>query len=67
MRFSKLYIPTIKEAPKDALLPSHQLLIRAGFISQNGSGLYNFLPLGKKVLLKIEQVVREEMNKAGAN
>ena len=67
MRFSKLYIPTIKEAPKDALLPSHQLLIRAGFISQNGSGLYNFLPLGKKMLLKIEQVVREEMNKAGAN
>lgn len=67
MRFSKLYIPTIKEAPKDAILPSHQLLIRAGFISQNGSGLYNFLPLGKKMLLKIEQVVREEMNKAGAN
>lgn len=67
MKFSKFYIPTIKEAPKDAILPSHQLLIRAGFISQNGSGLYNFLPLGKKMLLKIEQVVREEMNKAGAN
>lgn len=67
MRFSKLYIPTIKEAPKDAVLPSHQLLIRAGFISQNGSGLYNFLPLGKKMLRKIEQIVREEMDKAGAN
>ncbi len=67
MRFSKFYIPTLKEAPKDALLPSHQLLIRAGFIQQIGSGLYNFLPLGKRVLRKIENIVREEMDKAGAN
>lgn len=67
MKFSKLYIPTLKEAPKDATLPSHQFLLRAGFIQQTGSGLYNFLPLGKKVLRKIENIVRDEMDKAGAN
>ena len=67
MKFSKLYIPTLKEAPKDATLPSHQFLLRAGFIQQTGSGLYNFLPLGKRVLRKIENIVRDEMDKAGAN
>lgn len=67
MKFTKLYIPTTKEAPKDATLPSHQLLIRAGFIAQIGSGLYNFLPLGKRVLRKVENIVRDEMDKAGAN
>ena len=67
MKFSKLYIPTLKEAPKDATLPSHQFLLRAGFIQQTGSGLYNFLPLGKRVLKKIENIVRDEMDKAGAN
>ena len=53
MRFSKLYAPTTKEAPKDATLPSHQYLVRGGFISQVGSGLYNFLPMGKIVLDKV--------------
>lgn len=67
MKFSKLYIPTLKEASKDATLPSHQFLLRAGFIQQTGSGLYNFLPLGKRVLKKIENIVRDEMDKAGAN
>ncbi|MDR1614950.1 MAG: proline--tRNA ligase [Campylobacteraceae bacterium] len=66
MRFSKLFAPTTKEAPKDALLPSHIFLIRGGFISQTGSGLYNFLPLGKIVLDKIKNIVKEEMDKAGA-
>ncbi len=66
MKFSKMFIPTLKEAPKDAVLPSHALLIRAGFISQLGTGLYDFLPLGLKMLDKIAAVVREEMNKAGA-
>ncbi|MDR2635881.1 MAG: proline--tRNA ligase [Campylobacteraceae bacterium] len=66
MRFSKLFIPTTKDAPKDALLPSHIFLIRGGFISQTGSGLYNFLPLGKIVLDKIRNVVKEEMDRAGA-
>ncbi|MDR0579505.1 MAG: proline--tRNA ligase [Campylobacteraceae bacterium] len=66
MRFSKLFAPTTKEAPKDALLPSHIFLIRGGFISQTGSGLYNFLPLGKRVLDKIRNIVKEEMDSAGA-
>ena len=66
MKFSRLFAPTIKEAPKDAVLPSHIFLIRAGFIEQLGSGLYNFMPLGKMVLNKITSVVRDEMNAAGA-
>ncbi|MBQ9876423.1 MAG: proline--tRNA ligase, partial [Campylobacter sp.] len=66
MKFSRLFAPTIKEAPKDAVLPSHIFLIRAGFIEQLGSGLYNFMPLGKMVFNKIENVIREEMNNAGA-
>ncbi len=67
MKFTQLYAPTSKDAPKDASLPSHIFLTRAGFISQNGSGLYSFLPLGKIVLEKITKIVREEMNKSGAN
>ena len=66
MRFSKLYAPTTKEAPKDATLPSHQYLVRGGFISQVGSGLYNFLPMGKIVFDKIKNVVKEEMDETGA-
>lgn len=66
MKFSKIYIPTTKETPKDATLPSHQFLLRAGFISQIGSGLYNFLPLGKRILRKVEKIIKEEMDKAGA-
>ncbi|MGM8118883.1 proline--tRNA ligase [Campylobacter coli] len=66
MKFSKLYAPSLKEAPKDATLPSHIFLTRAGFVEQIGSGLYNFLPLGKRVLDKIRTIVKEEMDKAGA-
>lgn len=66
MRFSKLYAPTTKDAPKDATLPSHQYLVRGGFIVQVGSGLYNFLPMGKIVLDKIRNVVKEEMDETGA-
>lgn len=66
MRFSKAYIPTTKESPKDAVLPSHIYLFRGGFVSQVAAGLYNFLPLGKRVLRKIENIVNEEMAKAGA-
>ena len=66
MRFSNLYAPTTKETPKDAFLPSHIFLTRAGFINQTGSGLYNFLPLGKMVFDKIRDVVKEEMDSAGA-
>ncbi|EAL5821675.1 proline--tRNA ligase [Campylobacter jejuni] len=66
MRFTKFYAPSLKEAPKDASLPSHIFLTRAGFVEQIGSGLYNFLPLGKRVLDKIKNIVKEEMDKAGA-
>jgi len=65
LRFSKLFVPTSKEDPKDAVLPSHKYLIRGGFIAQVGSGLYNFLPLGKKVLDKVRNIVKEELDKAG--
>ncbi|SEN57373.1 prolyl-tRNA synthetase [Amphibacillus marinus] len=67
MRQSRTLIPTLKETPADADIASHQWLLRAGYIRQNFSGVYSFLPLGKKVLDKIEQVVREEMDKVGAN
>ncbi len=66
MRFSQAFVPTEKEAPKDAVLPSHIYLTRAGFIAQVASGLYNYLPLGKRVLKKIEAVINEEMAHAGA-
>jgi len=63
---SQAFIPTEKEAPKDAVLPSHIYLTRAGFIAQVASGLYNLMPLGKRVLKKIESVINEEMARAGA-
>ena len=66
MRFSRLLVPTTKETPNDATLPSHIYLIRAGFIqSVGGSGLYNFLPMGKRVLDKVKSVVKEELDNAG--
>ena len=60
MKFSKLFIPTTKEAPKDATLPSHQYLIRGGFIAQTGAGIYDFMPFGKIVLDKIRAVVKRD-------
>ncbi|MEE8587867.1 MAG: proline--tRNA ligase [Sulfurimonadaceae bacterium] len=66
MRFSQAFIPTTKEAPSEAVLASHILLTRAGFTSQVAAGLYNYLPLGKRVLKKIENVINEEMTKIGA-
>lgn len=66
MRFSQLFVNTLKESPKDAVLKSHQYLIRGGFIQQIGSGIYNFLPLGKKLLDKVRFIVKEEMDKSGA-
>jgi len=67
LRRSRSFIPTTKEAPNDATLPSHQYLIRGGFINQQGAGLYNYLPLGKIVLEKIKAIVKEELDKAGCN
>ncbi|MBD3790189.1 MAG: proline--tRNA ligase [Campylobacterales bacterium] len=66
MRFSRFLVHTTKETPSEATLPSHIYLIRGGFIqSVGGSGLYNFLPLGKKVLDRVERVVKEELDRAG--
>ena len=67
MRRSRAFIPTTKEVPSDATLPSHQFLVRGGFINQQGAGLYNFMPLGKIVLEKIRSIVKEELDKAGCN
>lgn len=66
MKFSKFYAVSTKENPKDATLPSHIFLVKGAFVEQIGSGLYNFLPLGKKVLDKIKNIIKEEMDKAGA-
>lgn len=66
MRASQFFIATQKEAPADAELISHKLMVRAGLIKKLGSGLYNWMPLGLRVLRKVENIVRDEMNKAGA-
>ena len=65
-RMSALYAPTLKEDPTDAEIASHKLLLRAGFIRKTAAGIYTFLPLGKRVLTKIENIVREEMDACGA-
>lgn len=63
MRMSKLYMPTLREVPSEAELPSHKLLLRAGMIKKLVSGVYTYLPLGYRVIRKIENIVREEMTK----
>ena len=66
MFLSKLFIPITKNLPSDAKIKSHQLMLRAGMIKQSSAGIYSWLPLGLKVMKKIEQIVREEQNKIGA-
>jgi prolyl-tRNA synthetase len=66
MRLSRHFMPTLRDAPADAQIVSHQLMLRAGLIRQEAAGIYAWLPLGLRVLKKIEQIVREEMNRAGA-
>ena len=66
MRLSNYFLPVTKDVPSDAAIVSHQLMLRAGMMRQNGAGIYSWLPLGFKVLKKIEQIVREEMDRAGA-
>ena len=66
MRLSNYFLPVSKEAPADAAIVSHQLMLRTGMIRQNGAGIYTWLPLGHRVLKRIEQIVREEMNRSGA-
>lgn len=66
MRWSQYFVPTLKESPADAEILSHKLLLRAGLVRKLTGGLYTFLPLGLRVLRKIETIIREEMNRAGA-
>jgi len=66
MKQSLTFIPTLREVPSDAEVKSHQVLLRAGFIRQNASGIYSYLPLARKVLFKIEQVIREELEAINA-
>ncbi len=66
MRYSRAFIPTLKEAPKDATMPSHVLLLRGGFVRMVGAGIYEMLPMGLRVMNKIASIVRDEMDRAGA-
>ncbi len=66
MRLSRYYLPVLKETPSEAQIASHRLMLRAGMIRQEGAGIYAWLPLGFRVLKKIEQIVREEQDRAGA-
>ena len=66
MRYSQYFIPTVKETPADAEVISHQLMLRAGMIRKLAAGIYNYLPLGLRSIRKVENIIREEMNRAGA-
>jgi prolyl-tRNA synthetase len=66
MKVSQFFISTLKEAPADAEVVSHQLMMRAGMIKKLGAGIYNYMPMGLRVIRKVEAIVREEMNRAGA-
>src|SRR5512136_3463197 len=66
MRLSRYFLPIVKETPKEAEIVSHRLMLRAGMIRQEAAGIYAWLPLGFRVLKKVEQIVREEQNRAGA-
>ncbi|OWW22520.1 proline--tRNA ligase [Noviherbaspirillum denitrificans] len=66
MRASRFFISTLKEAPSDAEIVSHKLMMRAGMIKRLGSGIYTYMPMGLRVIRKVENIIREEMNRAGA-
>ena len=66
MRLSKYYLPTTKDVSKDVVLTSHKLMLKAGMIKQCSSGLYTLLPLGYKVMRKIENIIQEELDRIGA-
>jgi prolyl-tRNA synthetase len=66
MRYSRYLLPTLKEVPSEAEVPSHQLMLRAGMIRKLASGIYSYLPLGLRSIRKVETIIREEMNRAGA-
>ena len=66
MKASQFFISTLKEAPADAEIVSHKLMMRAGFIKKLGAGLYNYMPMGLRTIRKVEAIIRDELNKAGA-
>lgn len=66
MRYSRYFLPTLKEIPSEAEVPSHQLMFRAGMIRKLAAGIYSYLPLGLRAIRKVETIIREEMNRAGA-
>ena len=66
MRFSRYFLPLLRDDPKEAEIVSHRLMLRAGLVRQSSAGIYSWLPLGYRVLSKIEQIVREEQDRAGA-
>ena len=66
MRWSQMFIPTLREAPADAEVPSHILLLRGGYIRQLTAGIYSYLPLGQRVMNKITQIIRGELDRMGA-
>src|SRR6476661_7102561 len=66
MRASRFFVSTLKEAPSDAEIVSHKLMMRAGMIKRLGAGIYTYMPMGLRVIRKVEAIIREEMNRAGA-
>ncbi|MEC9343154.1 MAG: proline--tRNA ligase, partial [Pseudomonadota bacterium] len=66
MRLSRYFLPLLKETPKEAEIVSHRLMLRAGMIRQQSAGIYSWLPLGLRVLGRIENIIREEQNRSGA-
>src|SRR6218665_578875 len=66
MRLSRSFLPVLRDVPKEAEIVSHRLMLRAGMIRQQASGLYSWLPLGYKVLMKVQRIIEEEQNRAGA-
>ena len=66
MRLSRYFLPLLRDDPKEAEIVSHRLMLRAGLVRQSSAGIYSWMPLGYRVLRKIEQIVREEQDRAGA-
>src|SRR5215831_10837132 len=66
MKASQFFVSTLKEAPADAEVASHKLMMRAGMIKRLGAGIYSYMPMGLRVIRKVETIIREEMNRAGA-
>ena len=66
MKMSRMYMPTLREVPAEAVIASHRLLLRAGMIRKLGNGLFTYLPLGLRSFRKVETIIREEMDAAGA-